>query len=353
MKATVDYRELMLPPGATVRRAVEVMTASGTDIVLVADHRRRLKGIVVDSDIRKGILRGLGLEAPLSKVMNSKPSTLSVTLSRDEIAHAFEESPRANIPLVDKAGRVAGLARMADYLAHRQDKPNWVVLMVGGFGRRLHPLTETQPKPLLPVGDKPIMETIVEQFTGAGFRNFVFAVNHHADQIRRHFGDGGRLGANIRYVHESKPLGTAGPLSLLPGVYKDPLIVMNGDLLTKIDFKSLLEFHTQEKSLATVCVREYDFQVPYGVIQMDGHKLLRIVEKPTHRFYVNAGIYVLDPKVLKTIPRGKPYQMPDLLEKVRRRKAGSVGCFPIREYWIDIGQMKDYERAQAEFSKFF
>lgn len=353
MTKPVDFKALMLPSSASVRKAVEVMTVSGTDIVLVVDDKERLKGIVVDSDIRKGILRGVALDRPVSRIMNRKPVTLPFGLGEDEVARFFRENPRANAPLVGRDGKVKGLAQMARYLAQPEVRPNWVVLLVGGQGQRLRPLTEKRPKPLLPVGGKPILETIVEQFAAAGFRNFVFAVNHHADQIREHFGDGARLGVRVRYIQEKTRLGTAGALSLLPGAYEHPLIVMNGDLLTKIDFRALLDFHTAEGHHATVCVREYAQQVPYGVIRMNGHRLLSIVEKPTQKYFVNAGIYVLEPRALKLVPKGRYYDMPQLLQRLARRRKGAVGCFPIQEYWIDIGHMQDYERAQTDYAELF
>lgn len=350
----VDFRRLLLPPTATVRRAIEVMSGPhGAGIVLVAKTGGKLLGVVVDSDIRKSILRGVGLDAPLSGVMNPNPVTLSVSLPREEIAHFFRTNPRASIPLVDDAGRVKGLAQLSQFVAGAGARPNRVVLLVGGEGRRLMPLTADTPKPLLKIGDKPILETIVEQFAAAGFRSFTFAVNHRAEMIRRHFGDGSRLGVTIDYVEERKRLGTAGPLSLLPKGITHPVLVMNGDLLTKVDFGALLRFHEDEGCLATVCVREYDFQVPFGVVSMKDHRLEEIIEKPTHRFFVNAGIYVVEPRTLARLKRGAYCDMPDLLERVRKSKPGSVGCFPVREYWIDIGRVDEYKRAQDEYSKFF
>ncbi len=350
----VDFRRLVLAPAATVKRAIEVMSGPhGAGIVLVAKAGGVLLGVVVDSDIRKSILRGVGLDAPLSKVMNPKPVTLSDALSREEIAHFFRKDPRASIPLVDAKGRVKGLAQLSQYLVPAGERPNRVVMLVGGEGRRLMPLTANTPKPLLKIGDKPILETIVEQFAAAGLRTFTFAVNHQAEMIRRHFGDGSRFGVSIDYVEERKRLGTAGPLSLLPKGLEHPVIVMNGDLLTKVDFGALLRFHEAEGCLATVCVREYDFQVPFGVVSMKGHRLEAIVEKPTHHFFVNAGIYVVNPKALSLLKRGQNCGMPDFLERVRRGRPGSVGCFPVREYWIDIGRVDEYKRAQDEFSTFF
>ncbi|HAH05421.1 MAG TPA: alcohol dehydrogenase [Elusimicrobia bacterium] len=343
-----------LPPSATMREAMRKMVGPPSSLmIMVVDGKRRLLGVVVDSDLRKAMLCGLPLSAPLSQIMNAKPFTLPCTLDRSAICEIFRKTPRNQIPLVDERGRVTSLAYIGDYLSSRKERPNWVVLLVGGAGRRLHPLTRLRPKPLLPVGDKPLLETILEQFSAAGFHNFILAINRHADQFRSHFGDGSRLGLDIRYVHERKPLGTAGALSLLPGPVRDPLIVMNGDLLTKVNFENLLDFHKEEGCLATLCVREYDFQVPFGVIRMEGHRLLKIIEKPTHRFFVNAGIYVLEPSVLGWIPKNRRFDMPDLLAAILKKRHRSIGCFPIREYWIDIGRMGDYERAQEEFPDHF
>lgn len=285
--------------------------------------------------------------------MNPRPVTLPAGLEREEVVRFFQTNPRASIPLVDARGRIRGLAQMSEHLAQALERPNAVVLMAGGKGRRLRPLTLERPKPLLPVGDRPILETIVGQLASAGFKRFFLAVNHQAGQIRRHFGDGSRLGVRVDYLHERAPLGTAGALSMLPEGLKDPLIVMNGDLLTKIDFKALLDFHTEEGNLATLCVREYDFQVPFGVVSMAGHRLERIVEKPTQRCFVNAGIYILEPRALRLVPKGRPFDMPDLLKKAQARRAGSVGCFPVREYWIDIGRIDEYRKANAEFPETF
>lgn len=354
MPATPDFRKLRLPPEATIHDAMEVMTRPpGPSIVLVTGKADKLLGIVVDSDLRKAMLKGRGLDTPLSRVMNPRPFTLPHTLSREALTQEFRRFARGNIPLVDRAGRVRGVANIADYLDVAQDKPNAVVLLVGGLGKRLRPLTEHRPKPLLPVGDKPILETIVDQFAEAGFREIFLAVHHHAEQIRRHFGDGKRFGVRIRYLHERRPLGTAGPLALLRRPLRAPLIVMNGDLLTKVRFQSLLDFHAEAGALATVCVREYDFQVPYGVIQLSGHHLEEIVEKPVHRFFVNAGIYVLDPRVLKWVPRGRRFDMPALLSRIRRERPSAIACFPIREYWIDIGRHDEYDKAQSDYAEHF
>lgn len=354
MTETIDFRKLILPPAADIRRGISAMTGPGRPgIILVAKKDRRLLGVVVDSDIRKAMLKGLSLDAPLSKIMNKKPLTLRHGTAPDAVARFFRANPRGNVPVVDGLGRIRGIAQMSEYLARALERPNAVVLMAGGEGRRLRPLTESTPKPLLSVGDRPILETIIKQFVDAGFRRFFLAVHRQAGQIRKHLGSGKSLGVDIRYILEKKPLGTAGALSLLPRGLKHPVLVMNADVLTKIDLKALLEFHEEEGNHATLCVREYDFQVPYGVTVIKGHRLLRMVEKPTQRYFVNAGIYVVEPRALTRLRRGVCRDMPEFLEELRKRRPGSVGCFPIREYWIDIGRMDEYQRAQAEYGRHF
>lgn len=354
MPSSIDYRLLLVPPSATIRRVLEVMTVkAAAGMVLVVDARRRLLGVAVDSDIRKGLLRGATLETEVREVMNRRPKTLDASLSEEALRQALLKGRTASMPLVDRSGIVRGFAQLADYAASALERPNPVVILAGGLGRRLLPLTEHRPKPLLPVGKKPILETIVEQFVSAGFRRLHLSVSHRADMIERHFGDGSRWGARISYLREESPLGTAGPLSLLSPRPEIPVLVMNADLLTKVDFNSLLAFHQAERLLATVCVREFEFEIPYGVTEIDGHHLRRIVEKPTQRFFVNAGIYAFSPKALTQLRRGSRLDMPAFLDRLRRRAPRAVGCFPVSEYWIDIGKLEDYKRADEDYDRVF
>ena len=213
------------------------------------------------------------------------------------------------------------------------------------------PLKE-RPKPLIHVGSQPILETILKNFKDYGFRRFFIAVHYKNEMVRRHFGDGARWGVEIRYLKESKPLGTAGALGFLPAVPKLPLIVMNGDLLTNIHFDQLLSFHKAGRAAATMGVREYDFQVPYGVIKIKNDSILTIDEKPVQRFFVNAGIYLLEPRTLRLLPKNKPFDMTQLFERLIKSKE-RIAAFPIREYWLDIGQMDDLKRANGEFARVF
>lgn len=348
-----EHPEIVLKPSATMRDAMEALTRSGVGIALIVDESRRLKGIVVDSDIRRALLSGHAMDAPVTSVMNPKPFTAPAELDDAALGALFREHSRAYIPLVDAAGRLTGVASMVDHLGLSSALPHWTVVMAGGLGKRLRPLTENTPKPLVRVGDKPILELNVERLVAAGLHRLIFSVNYLGDQIKAHFGDGSRWGAQIEYVTEDRELGTAGPLSLITREFTSPIIVMNADLLTKVGFRSLLDYHSSEGHEATLCVREYDFQVPYGVAQIDDGRLAAIVEKPVHKFFVNAGIYVLEPRVLRRLKPGAPRDMPDLLEELRIATPRAVGCFPVSEYWLDIGQLEDYRRAQREFPEQF
>lgn len=347
------HPEIILPPTATLRTAMEIITNSQVGIVLVTEQDRRLLGIVVDSDIRRALLRGKGMEVPISEVMNATPFIADAAASSTELAVIFRAQRMAYLPIVDKEHKLVGLAGMVDYMTIPESCPNWVVIMAGGQGMRLRPLTEKTPKPMMRIGNKPLLELVIERLVASGLNRFILSVNYLGDQIKDHFGDGSRWAAQIEYVTEDTKMGTAGALGLITRDLERSFIVMNGDLLTKVNFRSLLDFHQGDGNLATLCVREYDFQVPYGVVKMQDNKLASIDEKPVHRFFVNAGIYVLEPSVLSQLKAKTSRDMPDLLDGINRSSPGKVGCFPIQEYWLDIGKVEDYQRAVQEFGQQF
>jgi NDP-sugar pyrophosphorylase family protein len=279
-------------------------------------------------------------------VMHPEPTAAHQLASRDELLGLMRRKHIHHVPLLDDAGVVAGLATL-DELTGVTDRPNWVVLMAGGLGTRLQPLTKDYPKPLLPVGGKPILEKILESFADQGFKRIFVSLNYKAEMIREHFGDGSRWGVTMEYLHETTRLGTAGALSLLPGRPEAPVVVMNGDLITSTNFPSLLDFHAAQGAAATMAVREYDFQVPYGVIRLDGDRVSGIEEKPVQRFFVNAGIYALSPEALGYVPANTHFNMPTLFERLM--EAGhTTAAYPLREYWLDIGRIEEFERAQRE-----
>ena len=348
------HPEIALPPTAALRRAIEVMTKVRFSVALVVGKDRKLLGIITDIDVRKALLAGKDLKSPVAKVMNPKPITVLDEMTREEISNVFREKPRAYIPIVDARGRLKGLAAMIDHALIPKRFPNRIVVMAGGFGKRLLPLTANTPKPMLRLGNKPILELLLEQLAASGFAHFVFTVNYLAGQIKDHFGDGSRWGVEIDYVQETKPLGTAGALRLVPARHlKDPLLVVNGDILTKANFATLLDFHKSEGALATLCVKQHEMQVPYGVVELNARRLEALVEKPTHRWLVNAGIYVVEPKTLAWLPKGRRCDMPEFISAIRRRRSDGVACFPIQEYWLDIGGIKEFERANGDFETHF
>ncbi len=346
-----SWSEILVNPKASIREAILVLDESSKQIVLIVDDKNYLLGTVTDGDVRRGILKGISLDDSVQTIMNRQPTVARADEGKDTVFAIMRRKRLHHIPLVDDDNCVVGLEILDDLIQSRV-RENRVILMAGGLGSRLHPLTEGCPKPMLNIGNKPLLETILENFIEYGFCRFYISVNYMADVIKSYFGDGSSWGVDIQYLHEDHKLGTAGALSLVSEKLTDPLFVMNGDLLTKVNFSQLLDFHISHHAKGTMCVREYDFQVPYGVVQTQDHRILGIKEKPIEHFFVNAGIYVLEPEVLNLIPPNTYFDMPSLFESLINRRNETV-VFPIREYWLDIGHMADFERANGEFSKIF
>ncbi|MGF9910067.1 nucleotidyltransferase family protein [Brevibacillus porteri] len=347
----MDWRELLVSPQTPILHTLEIIDKSARQIALVADENDRLLGTVTDGDIRRGLLKGRALQDPISLIMNSFPTVASPYETRENILALMKIKKIHQIPIVDEEGKIVHVEVLNELLRPTK-KDNWVVLMAGGLGTRLHPLTHDCPKPLLPVGNKPLLETILQSFIDQGFHRFYISVKYKAEMIQEHFGDGSNWGISIQYLQEKESLGTAGALSLLPEKPSEPFFVMNGDLLTKVNFEQLLDFHKTYQAQATMCVREYDHQIPYGVVRLDQYRLTSIEEKPTQRFFVNAGIYVLSPDAVEDIPHNQYFDMPSLFDHLVKNQQQTI-AFPIREYWLDIGRMADFERANMEFAEVF
>lgn len=341
------WRKALVNSDVSLEYAIKALDKAALRIALVVDANDKLLGTLTDGDVRRALLKHLPLETPVNLVMNTQPRTAEQSWTESRILAVLEQHELLQLPLVDCEGRVVGLANLHSILnRHRHDNP--VFLMAGGFGTRLRPLTNNCPKPMLKVGDKPILEQILLNFVEAGFHRFYISTHYMPEVIRDHFGNGEKWGVSIQYVHEDEPLGTGGALGLLPHDEIDqPLFMMNGDLLTSLNLLSFLEFHKTHNGVTTMCVREYEHQVPYGVITSEGTRIKSMVEKPIHRFFVNAGIYLLDPAVVKSVEPGTRIDMPTLLEQ--QIDAGkTVNMFPIHEYWLDIGRMDDFHKAQTE-----
>lgn len=347
-----NWREVIISPQTSLKDAICVIDNAALQIALVTDTSEKLIGVITDGDIRRALIRGISLEMPVFEVMNDKPKTALADDSKIKLLAIMDKFKLIHLPVLDKKGKVVGLETLQDL--HKSSYfPNPVFILAGGFGVRLKPLTNLRPKPLLEVGGKPILETIIDNFTQAGFKDFYIAVHYLADQIKDYFSDGQRWGINIHYIEESQPLGTAGSLSLLPKDLPNlPIIVMNGDILTQVDFSRLLTHHQQQQSVATLCVHQYEYQIPYGVVSIDDQRVTGIVEKPIKSCFSNAGIYVLDPFLVQSVKKNQQIDMPQLLNQ--QIAAGKlVSMFPIYEYWLDIGKESDFLRAQGEFGKYF
>ena len=346
-----NVQDYLIGPQAAIFDAIACINRSGLQIALVVDDAGRLMGTLTDGDIRRALLRNLPLTQPVVDVMTRHPRLAPAGSDDAKLFRMMQALQIRHLPLVDENGRVVGLRTLAGLLQTPR-RPNRVVLMAGGLGVRLHPLTRTVPKPMLSVGGKPLLETILETFIDYGFWRFSISLNYLAETIVGHFGDGSRWGVEIEYLREPARMGTAGSLTLLGERPAEPFIVMNGDILTAVDFGQLLQFHLDNEAMATMALHEYSLQVPYGVVQVEDHRLVGITEKPIHHHFINAGIYVLDPQVLDRVPKETLFDMPDLFRQLILEGRTTV-AFPIREYWLDIGQPQDLQRAETEFPTVF
>jgi NDP-sugar pyrophosphorylase family protein len=298
-------------------------------------------------------LNNISLDDTIESFYFKTPTVAHINDSKETILNICKTKKIHQIPIVDSENNLIGL-EILDELICSSIKSNKVVLMVGGLGTRLRPLTDNTPKPMLPVGGKPILQTIIEKFVSYGFVNIIMCVGYKSGIIQNFFEDGSNFGAKIEYVLEDKRMGTAGALSLLSDSQrpKEPFFVMNGDLLTNVNFENMLEYHISQNAKATMTIREYDFQVPYGVVSVDNTKIISIQEKPTHSFFVSAGIYILDSLCIDMIPKNEFYDIPTLFENMIKNN-NNIISFPLRDYWLDIGRVDEYEKAQREYKKVF
>lgn len=346
-----DWRKVRISPDDTIGRAIDLIDRSSLQIALVVSEDDKLLGTLTDGDIRRGLLKGYRLSDTIESVYHRNPMTASSETPIEKIHFRMKRFYISQLPVINTEGRVVSLEILKKIIA-KKPKKSPVVLMAGGLGSRLRPLTNDCPKPLLKVGGKPILEIILERFAEEGFQNFYISINYMGDSIRSYFGDGSRWDVSIEYLEEKERLGTAGGLSLFHEQPEEPVIVMNGDLLTKINFNALLTSHKDSRASATMCVREHEVSIPYGVVRAESSRLIELQEKPVQKILVNAGIYVLSPEAVNLIPKNQYYDMTELFNRMIALN-WHTAVYPIKEYWIDIGRMKDFEMANVEFGKFF
>lgn len=347
-----DIKAISIPITTSIRDTIVAIDRGSCGIAVVVDTDRRLIDTVTDGDARRAILAGIDLKQPVSALMarkidHQKPVTALVETGRDELLALMQQHVVRQIPLLDGVGHVVDLVILDD-LIPVDDLPIQAVIMAGGFGTRLRPLTEDLPKPMLQVGGKPLMERVIEQLQHAGIRRVNVTTHYKPEKIIGHFGNGHAFGVELNYVHEEQPLGTGGALGMMP-TPQEPVLVMNGDILTQVNFRSLYAFHKEQRADLTVAVRRFEMQVPYGVIECEGTRVQQLREKPQVGFLVNAGIYLLEPSVYQFIPQNTSFNMTDLIQWLLDAKR-TVVSFPIREYWLDIGQHADYAQAQDDMN---
>jgi dTDP-glucose pyrophosphorylase len=333
----------------TIRAVMSCIDRNARGVVLVTDGEDRLLATVTDGDLRRAILSAIKLEDTVAKLLalrgpRKPPVTAPTGTSEAALVALMKHHSVRQIPIVDESNRVCGMVTM-DELVRQAELPMRAVVLAGGYGTRLRPLTESTPKPMLPVGDSPLMQHTIEQLRDVGIRRINVCTHYRAEQIIEHFGNGSAFGVDLQYVSEETPLGTAGALSLFEG--DEPMLVINGDILTRVDYRSMIHFHDEQEGDMTMGIRQYDIPVPYGVVDCEGARVMALKEKPLLQLFVNAGIYVISPAARRYVPSGERFDMTDLIQ-VLLSAGRKVASFPIWEYWIDIGQRADYEQAQSD-----
>jgi dTDP-glucose pyrophosphorylase len=331
--------------GSPLRQALQSLDDSALGIVLVEEPSGRVVGTLTDGDVRRAFLKGATMTTPLDDHIMRTFVSVGPAASRAEVLDLMQSRWLSQVPILDDSGRLIGLHTLHEILG-AAPRPNWAVIMAGGRGERLRPLTDTVPKPMIHVAGRPILERIILHLVGAGIRRIFLAVNYKADVIESHFGNGVRFGCTIEYLRETTPLGTGGALSLLPSLPPKPMLVLNGDLLTQFDVDSLLAFHSGGGYCATVGIHEYTHTVPFGVVDVVDDCIVSMREKPAEAWLTNAGIYVLEPSVVARVPKSSEYPLPALIEECLERRE-RVGAFHIETDWIDVGHQAELKRARG------
>lgn len=340
------WRQAILPANATIGQAIRNLDEVAIKIVLVANEMGVLEGTISDGDIRRGLLKGLDLNSPIASIIHRNALVVPPELGRDMVMQLMVSNKIQQIPVVDELHHVVGL-HLWDEITTPPTRPNLMVIMAGGMGTRLHPHTQTCPKPLLSVAGKPMLEHIIERAKLEGFSHFALAIHYLGYMIEEHFGNGERLGVRIDYIREESPLGTAGALGLFNPLPVAPFVVTNGDVITDIRYGELLDFHTRHAAVATMAVRVHEWQHPFGVVQTHGVEIVGFEEKPIARSHINAGVYALDPDALSVLAPDAPCDMPTLFERLQEKAKRTV-AYPMHEPWLDIGRPDDLMQANTE-----
>lgn len=338
------WRSALVPSTATIQDAIRNLDQVAIKIVLVVNDEGRLEGTISDGDIRRGLLRGLDMSSPIATVIHRSPFVVPPEMSKETVMQLMVANKIQQIPVIDERHHVVGL-HLWDQMTTPLARTNSMIIMAGGKGTRLRPHTENCPKPMLPVGDKPMLQHIIERAMANGIDHFVLAIHYLGHMVEDYFGDGTRLNTKIEYIREESPLGTAGALGLMSNRPTAPFLVTNGDVLTDVNYGELLDFHNRHQATATMAVRIHEWQHPFGVVQTRGLDITGFEEKPVVRTHINAGVYVLSPTALDVLNPNERCDMPTLFERLQANQDRTI-AYPMHEPWLDVGRPSDYEIAQ-------
>ena len=336
-----NWKKTLIAEDSRINNAIKNLNDTKLQICIVVSKNQKLVGTITDGDVRRGILKGFVLKDKVKKIMKKNPFVVTKKLDRKAIKYLMKANSLLQVPMVDKQRKVIGLHLWNDGL-NAKVRDNFVILMAGGFGKRMRPKTNKVPKPMLEVNGRPILEQIIENVRDCGFKNIIITTHYLSEKITGYFKDGKQWGVNISYIHEKKPLGTAGSLGLIKKKINKPIIIANGDVISDINFSEVLDYHNYHKADATMAVRIFERSNPFGVIDHDGILIKKITEKPVYKTTINSGIYVIEPKQVKAIKANQHYKMTDLFLEIKE-SGKKIIVFPMHEAWRDIGSVEDIE----------
>lgn len=329
---------------ATIREALQAIDDTALQICFVCDDEGRMLGTITDGDIRRSLLKGADLATPVIRIMNVDfQYVVKENGYRRQAQALMEQQNVARLPVLDRDGRIIDIILNSKFFK-RQTQDNIVVIMAGGAGTRLRPLTENCPKPLLKIGGRPILEHSIMNFKRCGFHRFYVSINYLGHMVTDFLKDGSNLGVEINYLEETKRLGTAGALALMPNRPETPFLVTNGDIIMQADMDDLVKRHMESQVMGTMCIRQHNTSIPFGVVHTDGRYITSLVEKPSYTYFINAGIYCLNPEVIDLIPPDTFYNMTDLFEALIEKQHKTT-TYLIEGSWIDVGSVEDYNYA--------
>lgn len=343
-----NWHKALLPPDATLEQVISNLNKTSLQIVLVVSPEGKLLGTITDGDVRRGLMKNIHMSSSIDQIMHHEPLVAPAALSRDMVLQLMQANQVHQVPIVDDGRRVLGL-HLWDKIIAPSQRDNLMVIMAGGQGTRLRPHTESCPKPLVPVGGKPMLEHIIMGAKAEGFQHFVLAIKYLGHMIEEYCGDGSRWNVQIDYLREESPLGTAGAMSLLSPRPQKPFVVSNADVLTDIDYGNILDYHCRQGASATMAVRIHEWQHPFGVVRTKGVDITGFDEKPIVRNHINAGVYVLEPDVLDALEVDKHCDMPTLFSRLLKSSKRII-VYPMHEPWLDVGCGDDLDLAQAKHS---